>query len=430
MTKRIIMLIIILLAALQFAYSLDLQERIKNLPDVISVEKMDHNQFFEESLIIMIKQPLDHLHPEYGSFPQRVVLSHLSYDEPVVLITEGYAADNEISQKYINELCPLLNANQVFVEHRYFGKSVPGPINWKYLTVENAAADHHHILQIFKQIYSKKWVSTGISKGGQATLYYRLLYPNDVAASVAYVAPLNFSVEEKRHDRFIRHKAGNSRDRKTVMSFQKDVLKRKSRILPLFEKYCDEKKYLFKAPVSEIYDYCALEFSFSFWQWGRSVQEIPMANSTDREIFNYFTRIISPEYFDQNDGKMVLPFFVQALRELGYYAYNVKPFKGLMQLKDTRGYVAPLFVPQEARFPYESEISIRLKNYLKKEAKNILLIYGGNDPWTASSANTGGNQKILKLIQPGGCHLTRINTLPEDQREMAINVLKKWILQN
>src|ERR1035437_9783426 len=169
MNKKIIMLIIILLALFQLGISQDLQERIKSLPDIISVEKMEHNQFFEESLIIMVKQPLDHLHPEYGSFPQRVLLSHLSYNEPVVLITEGYAADNELSPKYLNELCPLLYANQVFVEHRYFVKSVPDPISWKYLTVENAAADHHHIAEIFKQIHPKKWISTGISKGGQAT---------------------------------------------------------------------------------------------------------------------------------------------------------------------------------------------------------------------------------------------------------------------
>ena len=90
----------------------------------------------------------------------------------------------------------------------------------------------------------------------------------------------------------------------------------------MFEKYCNEKKYIFKAPVSEIYDYCVLEFSFSFWQWGSPVDELPKAVATDKEVFDYFTKTISPDYFDRKTGKMVLPFFVQALRELGYYAYN------------------------------------------------------------------------------------------------------------
>ena len=181
------------------------------------------------------------------------------------------------------------------------------------------------------------------------------------------------------------------------------------------------------ASVSEIYDYCVLEFSFSFWQWGRLAEEIPNTNTTDKEIFNYFTKTISPEYFDQTTGRMVLPFFVQALRELGYYAYNTKPFRGLMQLKDTKGYVAKLFVPKEAQFPYEPEISIRLDRFIRKNATNILMIYGGNDPWTASSANTGSNHKILKIIQAGGCHLSRINTLQDSQNMLAMDVLKKWL---
>jgi hypothetical protein len=430
MNKKILMLIVSLLALLQFVYSLTLEERIRSLPDIISVEKMEHNPFFEESFIIMVRQPLDHLHPELGTFLQRVILSHLSYDEPTVMITEGYAADNEAGPKYVNELCPLFYANQLFIEHRYFGMSIPEPLNWKYLTVENAAADHHHIAELFRQIYTKKWISTGISKGGQASLYYRLLYPDDVAATVVYVAPLNFSVEDKRHDRFIRHKTGTSTERRAVMSFQKEILKRKSAILPLFEKFCDENKYEFNASVSEIYDYCVLEFSFSFWQWGHPIDELPARGSSDKEIFDYFTKTVSPDYFDKVSGSGVLPFFVQALRQLGYYAYNPKPFRALMQLQDTKGYVARLFVPEEARFPYNPQISLRMKAFIKRDAKNILLIYGENDPWSASAVNTGSNQKILKIIQTGGSHLSRINSLPDDQHKMAIDALNEWIGKN
>ena len=77
--------------------------------------------------------------------------------------------------RHLEELCPILQANQLFVEHRYFGKSVPDSVTWQDLTVENAAADQHHIVQIFKKIYTQKWVSTGISKGGETALYHRML---------------------------------------------------------------------------------------------------------------------------------------------------------------------------------------------------------------------------------------------------------------
>ncbi|MCE1199193.1 MAG: peptidase, partial [Marinilabiliales bacterium] len=183
-----------------------LEEKIKSLPDVISVEKMENNPFFQEAYVVLVKQPLDHLHPERGTFPQRVFVSHLAFDRPVVFVTEGYGGGYAASKRYVEELCPILKANQIFVEHRFFGKSRPETIDWKDLSVENAAADQHHVVVLFKNIYGGKWVSTGISKGGETVLYHRTLYPADVDASVPYVAPLNFSVEEMRHPKFIEKK--------------------------------------------------------------------------------------------------------------------------------------------------------------------------------------------------------------------------------
>ncbi len=98
----------------------------------------------------------------------------------------------------MNELSPILNANQICVEHRYFNESTPQPVDWEHLTIYNAASDHHRIVEILKEIYKGKWVNTGISKGGQTVMYHRYFYPDDVDASVGYVCPLNFSIEDKR----------------------------------------------------------------------------------------------------------------------------------------------------------------------------------------------------------------------------------------
>lgn len=421
-------LIFILLAAIwQTGISQNLADRIKNLPGIISVEKMEPNKFFSEAFIIMVQQPLDHLNPEKGTFPQRVVLSSLGFDQPVVFITEGYGGDYGATTRYLNELCPMLNANQLFVEHRFFGKSVPDSIEWKYLTVENAAADQHKIVELFKPLYGKKWISTGISKGGETTLYHRALYPDDVEISVPYVAPLNYSVEEKRHDHFIRHKPGNASDRRKVEQFQEELLKRKKQLMPLFSQYCKEKNYSFKVEVGEVYDFCVLEYAFSFWQWGHPVTEIPPSASTDQELINYLIKTCSPDYFDIESGKPTLPFFVQAMCQLGYYGYNPKPFKGLMELKDGKNYIPRLFMPVQTKFDYDPAMSLLVKRYLKKDASKVLLIYGENDPWTASAARTYGNRKILKVVQEGGSHRTRIASLPESQRKLVKETLDNWM---
>ncbi|MEI6143342.1 MAG: S28 family serine protease [Mariniphaga sp.] len=424
---KVVFVVLFLLSFCLLGISQNLEEQLKNIPGIVSVVRMNPNPFFKEAFMIMVKQPIDHLHPEKGTFPQRVILSNLDIDKPIVYITEGYGGDYGESEKYLNELCPILNANQLFVEHRFFGKSVPDSIDWNYMTVENAAADHHHIVELFKQLYKNKWISTGISKGGETVLYHRALYPRDVDISVPYVAPLNFSVEEKRHDRFIRHKAGTASDRESLRECQIEFLKRKSRLMPLFEQLCKDKKYNFRAPANLIYDYCVLEFAFSFWQWGYPVSTIPASTATDKEFFNYLIKICSPDYFDTESGKPTFPFFVQALKQLGYYGYNPKPFGKLMELSDTHNYIMKLFMPSSYKFLYDPSMSLLVKKYLKKNADKILFIYGENDPWSASAASTRGNRKILKVVQPGGSHRSRIGTMPEAQNKLVIKTLKAWM---
>ena len=89
------------------------------------------------------------------------------------------------------------------MEHRYFGESMPDSLNYNYLNLKQATADLHHIRQLFGQIYTGKWVSTGVSKGGATTIFYRYFYPEDVDASVPYVAPVNREQEDQRLYRFL-----------------------------------------------------------------------------------------------------------------------------------------------------------------------------------------------------------------------------------
>ena len=98
-----------------------------------------------------------------------------------------------------------------------------------------------------------------------------------------------------------------------------------------------------------------------------------------------------------------------------------------MELTNTKGYILKLFMPASTKFTYDPAMSLLVKRYLKKDADKILLIYGGNDPWSASAAVTRGNKKILKVVQPGGSHRTRIGTLPESQRKLVAETLEKWM---
>jgi len=72
-------------------------------------------------------------------------------------------------------------------------------------------------------------------------------------------------------------------------------------------------------------------------------------------------------------------------------------------------------------------MSLRTDQYIRRDAKNVLMIYGGIDPWSASAMEPGKNPNVIKIVQAGNSHRTRIGTLPDAQKEMVINTLKKWM---
>ena len=161
------------------AQQADIEQQLFDLEGV-AFKAIDIPEGYAAAYELQIKQPVDHEDPSKGYFYQRAFLSHRDLDRPTVICTEGYSR----SSNRMYELTDLIEGNQIDVEHRFFGTSIPDSLDYSYLTLEQATADLHRINQLFRQIYQGKWVSTGISKGGQTTIFYRYFYPEDVDVSV------------------------------------------------------------------------------------------------------------------------------------------------------------------------------------------------------------------------------------------------------
>lgn len=402
-----------------------LEQKINAISAIKEIRPLETSEF-SEKYVTYFTQPLDHRHPEKGSFRQRVIVSHVGFDRPTVIVTEGYGAAYALRSQYREELSKLLNANMIFVEYRYFLESTPEPKDWQYLTAENSADDLHAITTAFKNIYPGKWIATGISKGGQTTLLYRTFYPDDVDISVPYVAPLCYGVEDGRHEPFL-HKVSTPENRKIIEDFQLEALKRKATLLPRFEKYCTEKNYSFRAPIEEIYDYSVLEYSFALWQWGTPISSIPATTASDDEVFSHLLAISEPGYFTADSPNA--SFFVQAARELGYYGYDVQPFKQYLSIQSSEGYLHRLMLPEELKdMPFDKTLSKKITKFLKKQDPKMIFIYGQNDPWTAAGVTWLKNKKNIHVfIQPNGSHLARISTLPEKEKKEVMELIKQWL---
>lgn len=401
---------------------------------------------YSEKYQLFIEQPIDHSDPTVGTFQQKVILFHIGYENPMLLITEGYTS-NGGHPRYSNELSTIFKTNMIEVEHRYFGESIPfmqddstitdETLNWNYMTAKNEAADLHRVNILFKKLYQGKWIATGISKGGQTAMFYTTYYPEDIDISVPYVGPLCKGQEDGRHEPFLAEFAGTERDRNILYNFQVEFLKRRENITPMFEKLSQENNLTYKIPMDAVYDYCVLEFPFAFWQWGYSTDIVPNPeNASDKEMFEFLIKTSGPDYFAE--GGSSAPFFVQAAKELGYYGYDTKPFKGLLSIKDAEGYLTNIFVPQTQTFKFDKYLYKDIKRFLKKTDSKMLFIYGEFDPWSAVmpvapvkneelKRKGKGRETMHLFIDPAGSHRARINTLPDEMKQEAIAILEKWL---
>ena len=69
----------------------ELQKKLEGLKGISGIEKLESDHYAEKYLV-RITQPVDHKNPAAGTFTQRVIVAHVGFDRPTILVTEGYGA--------------------------------------------------------------------------------------------------------------------------------------------------------------------------------------------------------------------------------------------------------------------------------------------------------------------------------------------------
>ncbi len=415
--KKFLLILITLNLVISVAYASDLLKKLEKLPGV-TLKIMESDSLFTECYTIMLTQPLDHNQSDAGTFTQRILLSHIDFSQPVVLITEGYA----IYYNYIRELSEILHANQIRIEHRFFGESKPDTMDWRYLTISQAAADHHRVKELLKEIYPGPWINTGWSKGGQTALIHRWKYPEDVQITVAYDAPLNFALEDKRIDEFF-DQVGSQECRDKLIEFQREALSRKNEILPRFKWYTKGRGYLYPIGLEKAYEYIVLEYPFSFWQYHTmKAEDIPIKNTPADSILEHLRKVVS--FSSYSERAMNSAAMYQFSTQLGYYEYVRKNVEDLLTFESHKNIA---FAPQNTVLTYDPEPMRKLNLWLQEKGNHILYMYAGRDPWSAPQVNLSGKTEARKFILEQGNHFTFINTFPEQERTEIIKTLKEWL---
>ncbi|CAH2072127.1 unnamed protein product [Thlaspi arvense] len=162
--------------------------------------------------MLYYNQNLDHFTftPEsYKTFQQRYVIDSKHWagakaNAPILaFLGEESSLETDLaSVGFFNDNGPRLKALLVYIEHRYYGKSMPfgsakeslkNASTLGYLTAEQALADYAAILLHVKEKYSAKnspIIVIGASYGGMLAAWFRLKYPHIALGALASSAPL------------------------------------------------------------------------------------------------------------------------------------------------------------------------------------------------------------------------------------------------
>lgn len=296
-------------------------------------------------------------------------------------------------------------------------------MDWDYLTIEQAAADHHRIVQLFKEIYDGPWVSSGASKSGQTALFHRRFYPEDVAATVAYVAPMVFGTSDERFIAFLEH-VGNTDCRAAQNNFERKLLQKRDTLLPRFVSWFAENGFSFSLDPDEAFEYAILEYHFAFWQFHRvPCDSIPGEGASADALFRHLTEVVWMDLFSDSRLYYYAPYHYQALTQNGYPAYLTGHIADLLEFADEPG--AHFFLPMEVPTTYDPSVILDIDHWLRTEGDNIVYIYGEIDPWTAAMLEPGELTNALCIVQPEADHGVRIRDL--DERSRVIDSLEAWL---
>jgi hypothetical protein len=397
----------------------DLLAKIQALTDVDAVEiapPAGYKRAFEIDFVV----PTDYSNPSGSKILMKAYLSHIDKSLPTVIRLSGY----EISGNYIGEVASILGANQLFIGQRYMGEEhQPTPLDWQYLTVEQTAADHHLLMSKLKSIYTGKWISAGVSKGGISATYLKYFYPDELEATVAKVAPFCFAVEDPRLDSFILNTAGTEECRNYLQAFQRKVLEKKDSMMIFLENYLSNTGYTYSLDHEYILEMLTLDYLFTFWQFGYGdCESVPDTSAPAEEIFDHLAQITGPVMYNDAYIELISPIFYQLFTEIGYYGLITDHLSDL--LSDTE-HDFSVFLPPGTNPVFDSSVQHDLVNWVQTQGENIIFIYGGRDAWSGAAIDIAGNSNVIKIVEPNADHLVNIADLTD--KEIVYSALEQWL---
>ncbi|MEU4151212.1 S28 family serine protease [Streptomyces sp. NPDC026659] len=403
----------------------DIKDRLLAIPGMSLIEEKPYTGY--RFFVLNFTQPVDHRHPDRGTFQQRITVLHKDTSRPTVFYTSGYNVSTNPSRR---EPTQIVDGNQVSLEYRYFTPSRPAPADWSKLDIWQAASDQHRVYQALKSVYSANWLATGGSKGGMTATYYERFYPRDMDGVVAYVAPNDVvNNEDSAYDRFFTT-VGTKECRDRLNAVQREALVRREPLEKRYAKFAADGGYTFDTvgTLDKAYEAVVLDYVWGFWQYGGpDCDSIPAdaAHASDDAIWDSVDTVSGFSAYTDQGLEQYTPYYYQAGTQLGSPTIHFPHIeRGLIRY----GYQPPRnFVPRSIPMRFQPGAMRDVDTWVRHHARHMLFVYGQNDPWGAERFRPGaGARDSYVFTAPGMNHGANVAGLVADQRTLATARILDW----
>ncbi len=396
----------------------NLLARLNSLAGVTAIE-VEPQFGYPRAFQIDFRQAVDHHNSGGPTFAQRIYLSHSDENSPMIFGPSGYGS----SPSSVQEIAGIMQTNHLAVVHRFFWESEPANMDWQYLTIKQSADDHHRIVEVFKNIYPGVWISSGVSKGGLTCLFHKRFHPDDVDATLAYVAPIEFGTADPRFLDYLAN-IGTEECREDIHNFQRRCLIERDSLIPRLMNWLAENNYTIAGNPEVVYEDNVSSYDWTFWQYHTyDCSEIPGEESSYDEVISHLIEV-TKLYRSTDDMKYYFrPYVYQAFTEIGYPAISYEHISDLLQF-DPDDLLAEDLAYYGIPVVYKPETILDINDWLINHGNNIIYIYGSIDPWSGGEIALTGATNAVKIMQEGGDH--RIKIMDLDEKELVLNTLESW----
>jgi hypothetical protein len=263
-------------------------------------------------------------------------------------------------------------------------------------------------------------------------LFHRRFYPDDVDATLAYVAPINLGNPDVRYLPFVDTR-GDAPTRAALEAWQQAIFDKRAEVLDLLQKDAARQGAAFSfLGADRTLEFAVLESPFVIWQYGNAAlaAQVPPPTASASVLYAYLDQVNGGVVGTWSDATLTYfqAYYQQCATQLGYPAVKEAHLTGLAYPGQD---LPALYPPAGSDKTYAGPGAMQdIQAWLSTAAQKVILVYGENDPWTAGALTVPAEalaRGVRKFTAPAGNHGSKLSSLPSADAAEAYTLLAQWL---